>query len=98
MSWTGDPVGAHEAFDLGMVNRVLPDGEVLSATQALAARLAHGPSKTIALIKRAVNQAHELPLERVLELEASYQTIASQDANFAEGVAAFKEKRAPNFN
>jgi 2-(1,2-epoxy-1,2-dihydrophenyl)acetyl-CoA isomerase len=98
LSWTGDPVGAQEALQLGMVNRVLPDAEVLGQTQALALRLAHGPTKAIALIKRAVNQTHELPLERVLDLEANYQTVASRDPNFAEGVAAFKAKRPANFS
>jgi 2-(1,2-epoxy-1,2-dihydrophenyl)acetyl-CoA isomerase len=98
LSWTGDPIGAAEAYELGMLNKVLPDDQVLAHTQELAARLGRGPAKTIALIKRVVNQAHELPLERVLELEASYQTIASRDPNFAEGVSAFHEKRAPNFN
>jgi 2-(1,2-epoxy-1,2-dihydrophenyl)acetyl-CoA isomerase len=70
---------------------------VLAHTQELAARLARGPAKTIALIKRAVNQAHELPLDRVLELEASYQTIASSHKDFTEGVAAFREKRPAKF-
>lgn len=98
LAWTADPIGAKEAYELGMLNRVLPDGEVLSHTQQLAARLARGPHKTTALIKRAVNQAHELPLDRVLELEAGYQTIASRDPNFSEGLAAFRAKRAPNFN
>ena len=97
LSWTGDPVGAQEAYELGMLNRVLPDDEVLSHTQSLALRLAHGPAKTIGLIKRAVNQAHELPLERVLDMEANYQTIASANADFAEGVAAFMAKRPPHF-
>jgi 2-(1,2-epoxy-1,2-dihydrophenyl)acetyl-CoA isomerase len=98
LSWTGDPVGAHEAYELGMLNRVLPDDQVLSYTQELAARLASGPAKTIALIKRGIHQSHELPLERVLEMEASYQTIAARDPNFAEGVAAFQAKRPPTFN
>lgn len=97
LSWTGDPIGAREALELGMVNAVLPDAEVLAHTRALAERLASGPTKTIALIKRAVNQSHELPLDRVLEIEAGYQSIASRDPNFAEGVAAFIAKRPPKF-
>jgi 2-(1,2-epoxy-1,2-dihydrophenyl)acetyl-CoA isomerase len=97
LSWTGDPVSAQEAYELGMLNRVMPDDQVLSFTQSLAQRLAHGPAKTIALIKRAVNQSHELPLERVLDLEANYQTIASGHPDFSEGVSAFKEKRPPKF-
>jgi 2-(1,2-epoxy-1,2-dihydrophenyl)acetyl-CoA isomerase len=97
LSWTGDPIGADEAYELGMLNKVLPDEQVLSHTQELAARLAHGPAQTIALIKRAVNQSHELPLDRVLEIEAGYQTVASRHANFAEGVAAFRDKRPAKF-
>jgi 2-(1,2-epoxy-1,2-dihydrophenyl)acetyl-CoA isomerase len=98
LAWTGDPVGAQEAHALGLLNGVVPDGQVLAHTQALAAKLATGPARTLGLIKRAINQSHELPLERVLELEANYQTIAARDPNFAEGVAAFKDKRPPRFS
>jgi 2-(1,2-epoxy-1,2-dihydrophenyl)acetyl-CoA isomerase len=98
LAWTGDPIGAQEAYEIGMLNKVLPDGEVLGHAQEVASRVARAPEKAVALIKRGVNQAHELPLERVLELEASYQTIAARDPNFAEGVAAFRAKRPAAFN
>jgi 2-(1,2-epoxy-1,2-dihydrophenyl)acetyl-CoA isomerase len=97
LAWTGSPVSAQEALELGIVTRILPDAELMGATQELAARLARGPATAIALMKRGFNQAHELPLERVLEMEAAYQEIASRTPAFAEGVTAFLEKRPASF-
>lgn len=97
LAWLGDPISAADALDAGLLNAVVPDSDVLSKTQEVAARLAAGPATAIALIKRAINQSHELPLERVLDLEASYQTIAARQPDFAEGVAAFREKRQAKF-
>jgi 2-(1,2-epoxy-1,2-dihydrophenyl)acetyl-CoA isomerase len=98
LAWLGDPLSAKDAYDLGLLNAVVPDTEVLARTQEVAARLAHGPATAIGLIKRAINQAHELPLERVLDLEASYQTIAARQPDFVEGVTAFREKRPAKFS
>jgi 2-(1,2-epoxy-1,2-dihydrophenyl)acetyl-CoA isomerase len=97
LAWTGEPVSAHQALEIGLLNEVVPDAELLSKTQGVAAKLATGPATSIALIKRAINKSHELPLERVLEMEADYQTIAARHPDFAEGVAAFREKRAARF-
>jgi 2-(1,2-epoxy-1,2-dihydrophenyl)acetyl-CoA isomerase len=97
LAWTGDPVSAQQALEIGLLNEVVPDAEVLSKTQAVASKLAKGPATSIALIKRAINKSHELPLERVLEMEADYQTIAARQPDFAEGVAAFREKRPAKF-
>ncbi len=98
LAWTGETVSAHDALVLGLVSQVVSDGALLAATHELAARLARGPAKALALTKRGLNRSHELGLERVLEMEAAYQEVCGSTSDFAEGTAAFLEKRAAQFS
>jgi 2-(1,2-epoxy-1,2-dihydrophenyl)acetyl-CoA isomerase len=94
---TGRKVSAGEAVTLGLVNRVVPDGELASAVAKFAAELAALPPRGIALTKRAINAAWTKDLATQLEYEAQLQTTAGQTQDHREGVTAFLEKRAPVF-
>jgi 2-(1,2-epoxy-1,2-dihydrophenyl)acetyl-CoA isomerase len=95
--WTGEFVDAAEALRLGIVNRVVPPGELAGVTYELAQRIAKGPQVAIRMIKRLVYQSARLDLRTHLDLVSSHMSITRQSADHAEGVAAFREKRPPNF-
>lgn len=97
MAFLGDEVGAEEALQLGLVNRVVPADQLESATQELALRLAKGPTKAIGLAKRAMNRALHMDLEHILDYEVHAQEAAGASDDHKEGIAAFLEKRTPEF-
>jgi 2-(1,2-epoxy-1,2-dihydrophenyl)acetyl-CoA isomerase len=97
MAFLGDMVGAEEALRLGLVNRVVPHEELEAATHELAARLAKSPTKAIGLMKRAMNRALAMDLVDLLEYEVYAQETAGSTDDHKEGMAAFLEKRQPNF-
>jgi 2-(1,2-epoxy-1,2-dihydrophenyl)acetyl-CoA isomerase len=94
---TGRDVGAAEALQAGLVNRVVEPVDLERETMALARTLAKGPTRTIGLIKRTLNKALVTDLESLLDYEAHIQQIASETEDHREGVAAFLEKREPTF-
>ena len=94
---TGDFLDAREAFRLGLYNRVVADGEALSAGTEWAARLARGPSASLAVTKRALEREAHMTLQDALAEEARVQAACMEDPNFREGYEAFVEKRAPVF-
>lgn len=93
----GNDVTATEAERVGLVNKVVPGAELEAMTMELAERLAKAPTRSIGLIKRTLNKALTTDLESLLDYEASIQDIASRTDDHHEGVAAFLEKRKPNF-
>jgi 2-(1,2-epoxy-1,2-dihydrophenyl)acetyl-CoA isomerase len=97
MSFTTDPVDAHTAERIGLVNRVVPADKLMEDATALAAKLAQGAPLAIGLAKRALNRSLEMGLEEALEYESQLQSIAGRSNDHVEGVAAFVEKRPPKF-
>ena len=93
-----EPVSAADALRIGLVGRVVPASELAAEAKAVAARLAAGAPKAIALTKRALNSAWDNDLEAALEYEAHLQDLAGRTQDHTEGMAAFMEKRAPRFS
>ena len=94
---TADRIPAEEAERLGLVYKVFDDDVFAAETAALARRLADGPALAYRLMKRAVAEGLESSLDAQLAVEAELQHKAGLSEDFAEGVAAFREKRAPRF-
>jgi len=93
----GEPIPAGMALNLGLVNWVFPDAEFTSEVAKIAERLAAGPTRALALTKRALNRAIVVDMESALEYEAYLQEIAGRSKDHVEGVKAFFERRQPEF-
>jgi 2-(1,2-epoxy-1,2-dihydrophenyl)acetyl-CoA isomerase len=97
LMFTGDIIDAHEAERLGLINRVVPQAELVKQGRELAERLARGPTRAIGLCKRTLNLGISADLATVLEAEAEGQGRARQTEDHWEGVQAFLEKRPARF-
>src|SRR3954465_16052349 len=94
---TPDPFTSETAEQWGLVHRVVPAEEVLSEGQALAARLATGPTAAYRAVKTVLATAATDSLEDTLALEARLQSELGKTSDHLEAVTAFLEKRAPEF-
>ena len=95
---SGAFIDAAEAHRIGLYNRVVPDGEALSAATDFAEKLARGPSFALQVTKDALNGEAHMGLEDALEAEARAQAACMLNPNFREAYDAFVEKRKPRFD
>ena len=94
----GEKIEAPQALEWGLANRVLPPELLIPEALALARRLAEGPPLALAEIKAAARAALSGTLEQALSREAQGQSRLLRSADFREGVAAWVERRKPDFH
>ena len=97
MAMLGERIPAPQALEWGLVNRVAGDDEFEAEVDALAARLAAGPTKAYAGVKRQLNAWMFARMEEQFELETQLQEQAAASGDFVAGVTGFLQKRSPEF-
>jgi 2-(1,2-epoxy-1,2-dihydrophenyl)acetyl-CoA isomerase len=93
----GDKLGAEDAERWGLVWKCIDDAKLMDEARALAARLAAGPTKGLAEIKRAIYASPVNTLDAQIDFERDLQRELGRTDDYREGVAAFMAKRAPRF-
>jgi 2-(1,2-epoxy-1,2-dihydrophenyl)acetyl-CoA isomerase len=97
LAFLGEIISAREALDMGLVNRVLPAGEIDDFVGAWARQLAAGPSIALSMTKSMLNQSFGVSMAQALDEEGRCQVINFSTADTAEAMAAFTEKRQAHF-
>ena len=94
---TGDQIDAQEALRIGLINKVVPAAELMSAAEIIAQKILTKGQFAVRLALKAVNMAHETNLTDGQSLEASLFGVCCGSEDFKEGTKAFLEKRKPAF-
>jgi enoyl-CoA hydratase/carnithine racemase len=94
---TGDPVTAQEAYRLGLVNKVVPMGDVLKEAKGLARKIAAKSMLTVRAALESVERGRHLPLPEAIEVEIEQWRSLVGSEDMKEGVQAFLQKRQPQF-
>lgn len=98
MMFLAEKVNAETALQWGLIHQMADDDELLPTARAVASNLATGPTQAFALLRQALSQSASSSLSEALQLERSLQRQAGLTGDFAEGTAAFREKRKPRFS
>jgi enoyl-CoA hydratase len=94
---TGDTVDAAEAERIGLISRVVPDGQALESALAIGERISRNGPLAVQAVKRSVQATEGLPEEEALKIELEIGLPIFGTADAKEGTRAFKEKRAPRY-
>jgi enoyl-CoA hydratase len=94
---TGEPVGASEAVNMGLINFALPAEELNKAVDAYADKLAAGAQDAIRWTKVSTNIGLKQLAHSIMDVGLGYEMMTIRSADHAEGIAAFEEKRKPEF-
>ncbi|TPW28790.1 2-(1,2-epoxy-1,2-dihydrophenyl)acetyl-CoA isomerase [Martelella alba] len=97
LAMTGEPLSAEKAADWGLIWKAVDDDSLMEEANALAEKLAAGPTKGLGLTKRLIQAASTHDLSTHLDMERDCQREAGFSDDYAEGVTAFLEKRVPSF-
>ena len=97
LAFTGKKIPASEAKSMGFIADVFADENFANASMEVLATLSHLPTKAIALTKKAFNESYDNTLREQLDVEGILQQEAAESEDFREGVAAFLEKRKPEY-
>jgi 2-(1,2-epoxy-1,2-dihydrophenyl)acetyl-CoA isomerase len=95
--FSGEPIAAERLYQLGVINHLVPLESLEEEALKIAGRLANGPGRAYGMIKKLVDHSLDATLEEILEQERITQTLMVTTEDHHEGIAAFKEKRKPNF-
>jgi 2-(1,2-epoxy-1,2-dihydrophenyl)acetyl-CoA isomerase len=93
----GEKVNAAEAADWGLIHRCVDESELDDAAEELLARLAAGPTVAIGLTKQAIHYAQQATLSQAMTQELLNVELSCRTSDFKEGLAAFRQRRAPDF-
>ncbi len=97
LAMTAEALTATKAADWGLIWKCLPDDTLMDEARALTAQLSNGPTFGLAQTKKAIEAAATNSLDEHLDLEADLMKQCGESADYAEGVAAFLDKRAPEY-